>query len=497
MNRDAAIADFLARHSFAAARTLPLAQDASFRRYLRLVGGPRPAVLMDAPPPEDVRPFLRIAAHLAGLGLSAPEILAADPATGLVLEEDLGDSLFAALWGAGRMPFRTPPRCRPPVRARCSTTADRHACRAATRCRADRPAPLGPGAMAATTLDPLFAWWWPAAFGAPPPEAARADIADALAATLAPLEDAPKTFVHRDFFAGNLLWLAERAGPRRVGILDFQGAALGHPAYDLVSLVQDARRDLSPGLTEHAIARLLAARPELDPAAFRTAFAACAAQRHLRVATQWVRLAHRDRRPHYLVHGPHTWCLLATALRRPAAAPLAAALDRWVPVAMRGNPGEGKQGQGALPPGPPPGDSRPLDPFLLGFRAGGGMAAGRMAAGGQQCRQEQGVRALFLPGACCPPAAIRPAAIPPTRSEPMDAFQGRCPWRGSKGQRPLALLAFPRIPAHRHGTRRRARHQDAPAHRGDGEAAAAAGGAIVAGPCVGPAGGGGRRICWS
>ena len=98
MTRDALIARFLENHGYGAASPAPLAQDASFRRYLRLTGGPRPAVLMDAPPPEDVRPFLRIAAHLAAIGLSVPDIIAADPDSGLVLEEDLGDALFAASW---------------------------------------------------------------------------------------------------------------------------------------------------------------------------------------------------------------------------------------------------------------------------------------------------------------------------------------------------------------------------------------------------------------
>ena len=87
----------------------PLAQDASFRRYLRLTGGPRPAVLMDAPPPEDIRPFVRIAGHLAGIGVSVPEIFAADEAAGLLLEEDFGDDLpcdVAELggWGRGTAP---------------------------------------------------------------------------------------------------------------------------------------------------------------------------------------------------------------------------------------------------------------------------------------------------------------------------------------------------------------------------------------------------------
>src|SRR6185312_6641701 len=97
MTRAALIEAFLARHGFHAARAVPLAQDASFRRYLRLSGGPRPVVLMDAPPPEDVRPFLRMAAHLAGIGISVPEIIGTDPDAGLVLEEDLGDALISVL----------------------------------------------------------------------------------------------------------------------------------------------------------------------------------------------------------------------------------------------------------------------------------------------------------------------------------------------------------------------------------------------------------------
>ncbi|HSU05395.1 MAG TPA: aminoglycoside phosphotransferase, partial [Acetobacteraceae bacterium] len=94
MNRETIIADCLAQHGYSLRNTSALAQDASFRRYLRLSGGPQPAVLMDAAPPEDIRPFLHVAAHLGDLGLSAPRIIAADEIAGLVLEEDLGDDLF-------------------------------------------------------------------------------------------------------------------------------------------------------------------------------------------------------------------------------------------------------------------------------------------------------------------------------------------------------------------------------------------------------------------
>jgi N-acetylmuramate 1-kinase len=207
--------------------------------------------------------------------------------------------------------------------------------------RAPTPADLpawNAAAMASTALATLFDWWWPAMFGAPAPEPARQEFAAALETMLAPVASGPTCFVHRDFFAGNLVWLPQRSGIRRVGVLDFQGAAIGHPAYDLASLLQDARRDIPEAIADRAIARYLAARPELAPADFRAAYAACAAQRHLRVAGQWVRLARRDGRRSYLVHGPRTWRLLEQAVREPAAAPLAAALARWIPPDRRANP---------------------------------------------------------------------------------------------------------------------------------------------------------------
>jgi aminoglycoside/choline kinase family phosphotransferase len=322
MSRDAQIAAFLRQNGYGEATVAPLAQDASFRRYLRIGGG---AVLMDAPPPEDICPFLKIAAHFAQIGLSVPKILAADPEAGLLLEEDLGDDLFAAIMT--------------PANAPALFDAATDALIAIQR--AAPPPNLPPWQapqMAETALGTLFDWWWPAVFGTQAPDEARTDVAKALATMLHPLTNGPLTLVHRDYFAGNLLWLPERSGVHRVGIIDFQSAALGHPAYDLVSLTQDARRDTDPAIPGRALNRYLRARPDIDPTAFRDAYDACAAQRHLRVACQWVRLARRDNRTQYLAYGPRTWALLEGALERPACAPLKEALDRWVPAALRGNP---------------------------------------------------------------------------------------------------------------------------------------------------------------
>ena len=332
-DRGAVTMSFLARHGYAEARREPLAQDASFRHYLRLTDGPRSAVLMDAPEPEEVRAFLRVAAHLSGLGLSVPAIIAADPDNGLVLEEDLGDvALFPPPREAGREGAWTYV-----VETRLDAVID--VVVAMHRAAPPIGLPAWDGAaMGQAALGTLLGWWWPAAFGSAPSEDVRADFAAALGAILQPLAAGPRSFVHRDLFADNLVWLPHRTEIRRVGILDFQSGAIGHPAYDVVSLLQDARRDISRELAQRAIARYLSRRPDLDPTAFEAAFAACAAQRHLRVACQWVRLARRDHRPHYLAHGPRTWGLLEAALRHPVAAPLSAVFDRWIPPEMRANP---------------------------------------------------------------------------------------------------------------------------------------------------------------
>jgi aminoglycoside/choline kinase family phosphotransferase len=321
MTRDNQIAAFLARHGAMLADTEPLAQDASFRRYLRL-RHPIRAILMDAPPPEDVRPFLRIATHLRAQGLAVPAIIDADPDIGLILEDDFGDHLLSNLLDQGEPPE---PLLDAAVDAliawqRAAPPPD----------LPDWDAPQ----MASTALGTLFDWWWPARYGTAVPDAARADVAAGLTDMLKPVAQGPRCAVHRDWFAGNLLRLPSGG----IGIIDFQGAATGHPAYDLMSLLQDARRDIPPATAARAFARYLAARPDLDATAFTAAYQACAAQRHLRVACQWVRLALRDNRPQYLAHGPRTWRLLRDALAQPAAAPLAAALDRWIPAADRGNP---------------------------------------------------------------------------------------------------------------------------------------------------------------
>lgn len=316
---------FLLAAGFGAARIEPLPADASHRGYARLHGGPCPALLMDAPPPEDVRPFLAVGRHIRGIGLSAPEVLAADEAAGMLLIEDFGDATHAALLDAGAEPL--------PLYL--------EAAEAMAALHAQPPPPFLPAwdaaAMARATAATFLDWWWPTAMGAAADAEARAHLDAALRDMLAPFAQA-QGFVHRDFFPANLMRLPGREGPRRTGIIDFQDAARGHAAYDLVSLVEDARRDVDPAVREAAIARYLDARGGMDREAFAAAMAACAAQRHLRVAALWVRLARRDAKPRYLVHGPRCWRLLAGALAHPATRPLRDFLDARVPPALRRTP---------------------------------------------------------------------------------------------------------------------------------------------------------------
>jgi aminoglycoside/choline kinase family phosphotransferase len=321
---------FLKHAGFGAARSDPLPSDASARRYTRLLGGPRPALLMEAPPPENTRPFIAIAGHILGLGLSVPEIIAADPEAGLVLLEDFGDATHAALLDAGA-----------PAPALYAEAAETLA--------ALHEAPPPPGlpawdaaAMARATAATFLDWWWPAMMGRAPGDDLRAGLDGAIRAMLAPFA-ATKGFVHRDYFPANLMRLDARTGARRTGLLDFQDAGLGHPAYDLVSLVQDARRDVAPAARDAAIERYFAGRPGVAREDFTAAMAACAAQRHLRVAALWVRLSRRDNKHHYLVHGPRCWRLLAEALEHPATAPLSLWLDAVLPRHLRRNPDPAKE----------------------------------------------------------------------------------------------------------------------------------------------------------
>jgi len=329
--RGETIDGFLALHGWGGVDPVLLAGDASFRRYYRLGRGGRRVVLMDAPPPhEAVGPFVAIARILRGLGLSTPEIYAEDEDVGLLLIEDFGDDTYTRLIAAGS-----------DERALYALAVDTLIAlhRAVeTRGLPDLPQYDEERLLAEAML--LVDWYLPAVLGHRLPAEER-DAYIAIWRRLLPLAREPgPTLVLRDFHVDNLMLLRQRPGVRRCGLLDFQDAVVGPAGYDLVSLVEDARRDVAAELRQAMTDRYLAAFPGLDRAAFRRSAAILAAQRNCKIVGIFTRLARRDGKPQYLGHIPRLWRLIAEDLRDPAVAPLAAWMERHVPARLRRVPAD-------------------------------------------------------------------------------------------------------------------------------------------------------------
>ena len=319
-------AEFVARSGWGDAREKPLTGDASFRRYFRLSRNGTSAVVMDAPPPqEDVRPFVQIGRHLLALGFSPPEILAEDTAQGFLLLEDLGDDTYSSMLAQGVDEAMLYARA-------VDVLVALHA--SGPRALLPGLTPYAGEAMIEAAML-LPEWYLPEASGKPTPAEAIASYRAAWHACFANLPAASQTLLLRDYHKDNLMWLPRRSGVRACGMLDFQDAQSGHPAYDLVSLIDDARRDVTPAVQKAAVARYLAEAGVADRAGFTTAFHIVGAQRHARIIGVFVRLFRRDGRPHYLPWLPRVWRQFETALTHEALTPLRQWVDRHVPPPLR------------------------------------------------------------------------------------------------------------------------------------------------------------------
>lgn len=309
----------------------PLTGDASFRRYYRLRRGPQTAVVMDAPPPqEDVRPFVAIARHLCHLGFSAPEILAEDPVDGFLLLEDLGDDTFARVLALAPSP---PGGDEFSLYALATDVLAALHMKGAAAVLPGLSAYAGDALIEAAMLLPE--WYLPAAHDRPATADELASYRAAWREVLAAMPAAPETLLLRDFHKDNLMWLPRRPGARACGLLDFQDAQRGHAAYDLMSLIEDARRDIDPALHAAMCDRYVVGTGIRDRAGFETAFAILGAQRHARVVGLFVRLFKRDGKPVYLPHLPRVWRLLERSLTHEALTPLRRWVDGHVPPAKR------------------------------------------------------------------------------------------------------------------------------------------------------------------
>ncbi|MES2121123.1 MAG: phosphotransferase [Pseudomonadota bacterium] len=315
--------EFLASCGWQGAEILPLAGDASFRRYFRVVEGGRSAVLMDAPPPhEDPRPFVAVAEWLASVGLTAPQIIARDLDKGLLLLADFGDSRLR------ECADEDPRRERELYELATDVLVHLHQ---------HEPMPGLPAHGLDVWLEELNLftdWYCPAVGVEPDPEG----YAAAWREVLEPVANdglGPVT-VLRDYHAENVMLVEGGTGVARFGLLDFQDARAGHPAYDLASVLEDARRDVPPEIERAMIDRYIEATGH--GAEFERAYWALAAQRNVRILGVFTRLWKRDNKPHYRKFQGRMWGLLERDLEKPSLAPVREWFGANVPAALRRDP---------------------------------------------------------------------------------------------------------------------------------------------------------------
>lgn len=308
--RSALVSDWIAQTEWSSWQRAAMTGDASARRYERLTGSNGTSViLMDAPPDTcgSQNRFVEIAAHLRAIGLAAPDVLGCDEARGLMVLEDLGQIDFATHLDAK-------PLDEPALYQAAAETL---------LILQSAPAPTGFEQMTpqvgADMVDIAFEW---AASDASEDLSTR--IKTGLQQMLHTVDPDPQILSLRDFHAENLIWRPDQTGPARVGLLDFQDAFITHPAYDLASLVRDARRDVDPTLLDGLIRQMAGS----DVASFKTAFHVMAVQRNLRILGIFERLARRDGKTAYLTFIPRVRRHLATDLATPELAEIAPLIRR-------------------------------------------------------------------------------------------------------------------------------------------------------------------------
>lgn len=314
------LAEFIAAAGWGGAQVQPLPGDASFRRYFRLVKeGGESAMLMHAPPPhEDPAPFLHVAHWLNSHGMRAPAILAEDAGAGWVLTEDFGNDRMRD-W----LDFR-------PDDERAAYEAAVEALAALHRLP---PGPFPAYDMAVYQREAalLTEWYCPAQGITVDAQGYAAAWDEVLTPMLA--RQAPGVTVLRDYHAENIMLLDGRPGAPQ-GLIDFQDALVGHPAYDLVSLLQDARRDVAETLEAAMLAHYEAAAG-VTGEDFRADYARLGAQRNAKIVGIFTRLDRRDGKPRYLGLIPRVWAALERDLAHPALAPVAQWFDANIPAELR------------------------------------------------------------------------------------------------------------------------------------------------------------------
>jgi aminoglycoside/choline kinase family phosphotransferase len=329
IDRDHLRREFATTAGWGLARAQRLPSDASTRTYYRLTDGGRRALLMDAPPPrEKPAEFLQMARLLHGLDYSAPLILAADPVAGFVLVEDLGDDTYTRLISQGADEHRL-------YGLAIDLLVDLHG-------RFDPASAHGvppySDEILLTEAGQFVDWCLPEITGQPTDPAVKDEYLSLWQAALPLARAVPASLTLRDYHVDNLMLLADRPGLAACGLLDFQDSLIGPIGYDLVSLLEDARRDVPAALSQAMLARYLAARPAVDAAALGRSMAFLGAQRNVKILGIFCRLARRDGKPVYLKHLARTWQHVTRSLTHPELAAIEDWMDRHVPAEARGIP---------------------------------------------------------------------------------------------------------------------------------------------------------------
>ncbi|HTJ64253.1 MAG TPA: phosphotransferase [Alphaproteobacteria bacterium] len=313
---------FLTNQGQASVELEALPVDASFRRYFRLHGGRRPMLLMDAPPPkEDVRPFIRIARHLIGLGLSAPAIYGHDDAQGFALIEDFGSATYTRLLNAGAAEG-------PLFHAATEAliVLHRHPDGAAVQAL-----PYDDAKMLDEATE-LPEWYGLAMEGRPLSAEATATFTGLWRDLLERMPPSDDGLVLLDYHVDNLMALPGRAGAAACGLLDFQDARIGPKPYDLMTLLRNERRGIDPALSDALYDHYIANAKPADADAFGLWYRVLAAQRYTKVLGRFARLTLRDGRDGYLRYMPRFVMLLADALdAEPLLWPIRAHLNAMLP----------------------------------------------------------------------------------------------------------------------------------------------------------------------
>ncbi len=321
--RNAARQDFIAIHKWADAACIPFAADASRRRYFRLQRDNGDSCLvMDMPihPEERFQEFIVIDNYLRQLGLSAPEIYAIDHDHQFALLEDFGDDTYTRLLNAGASPA--------PL---YQTAIDAAAYLQAQAYEKSLSLPHYDTAAMAGEIGWFIEWYAPVYMGRAITPEEQAEFYSIVRNIFDGVPKLEPTLLLRDFHVDNFMWLKDRNGIKACGILDFQDAKWGSAAYDLISILQDARRDLDPALADELYARYLAQRYDIAPDDFAIHYAVMGMLRHARILGNFIRSWLRDDKTRYLQFMPRIQNQLAMALPHPVIKPFRDWLENTIP----------------------------------------------------------------------------------------------------------------------------------------------------------------------